>query len=446
LEELAETWYKFTMRFGRDELSEQTRQLLCFFSSGDLERPMPQDDADWQELLQALSNEGLLLVAHRYLKQRPDQTAPPHFRQAVRQISLRILSQMMLFRRQVKKLLTFLNESDLQFLVIKGPAVAHTIYPEPGLRLYGDLDLVVRETDWTTAHRLLYQAGFQQVRSAPNQPDVAEPPPKFAPPVVIYEQVYRHPRTHVTVEIHYDDILNAGIASKDVEGFWQRAIVTELEGVPVRVMSLEDQLVHLCMHIHYHGYNRLNALTDIAFLVRDQASQLDWDKVMRVTRTEEAEVGVYYTLFYLEQLLDVSAPDAFIEAVRPDAFRRRWHEYYLPAAKVLSLEPMWRPDFSFYFHPLFKRLLPDMLVMGRRREKLACMLGLLLPPRNWLSYYYNLGEEQHLALHYFLHPFKLLYHYLLEIFYVIRTGQIPEGPSTEYYFTSAPQEAVSDAS
>ncbi|MFP4436009.1 MAG: hypothetical protein ACLFVO_02075 [Chloroflexaceae bacterium] len=80
-------------------------------------------------------------------------------------------------------------------------------------------------------------------------------------------------------------------------------------------------------------------------------------------------------------------PAGVLDALRPDPLRRWLHERYMPARKVCSLEPMWRPDFSFYFLPLFKRLLPDLLMMGRRGAGLsgttaatpACLVAPLLP-------------------------------------------------------------------
>jgi hypothetical protein len=152
----------------------------------------------------------------------------------------------------------------------------------------------------------------------------------------------------------------------------------------------------------------------MAFIVRNHAGRLDWSRLLETVRREEAQVGVYYSLYFLEQLLAVSAPAGVMQALQPDHFRRWWHEYYMPQAEILSLQPMWRADFSFYFRPLFKRLLPDLLVMGRRSDKLRYLLRLLLPPRSWLRHYYNLSQTQQLAGYYLLHPFKLLYHYLDE--------------------------------
>jgi len=112
----------------------------------------------------------------------------------------------------------------------------------------------------------------------------------------------------------------------------------------------------------------------------------------------------------MNQLLGVGVPGDVLAAVRPDRFRRWFHERYLPEGKVLSLQPMGRPDFSFYFIPFLKRLLPDLLVMGRRPDKFRYLLRLLTPPLDWLIHYYSLDGLTNVWVHYLLHPLKLVYH------------------------------------
>jgi hypothetical protein len=41
---------------------------------------------------------------------------------------------------------------------------------------------------------------------------------------------------------------------------------------------------------------------------------------------------------------------------------------------------------------------------------------LLTPPPGWLRHYYHLPPDAMLWPHYFLHPAKLLAHYIVEIF------------------------------
>lgn len=406
------------MRHERVLISETTRLLLCDFAAGDWQRPLRRfNPVDWEEVFSGICRNGLLGLTYSYLKHHPHEDYPPAaFREWVRQASRLDVLQTALRYRQVRQVLTALNQAGLDYMVVKGPAVAYTVYPEPNWRPFNDLDLIVRESDWATVHDLLLALGFyQEVDEKNHALELPQPPPKLIPQAVPYELSYWQPELELRVEIHYDDILNAGLAARDREGFWRRARVITIEETPVKVMSLEDQLIHLCMHLHYHGYTRLNAFTEIAFIVRDHAGQLDWAQLIETARIEEAEVGVYYTLHFLDQLLGVKTPAHILTALRPDRFRRWWHDYYMPQQEVLSLAPMPRPDFSFYFLPFFKRLLPDLLVMGRRKEKLRYLVSLLAPPPAWLRHYYRLDDAQPILIHYLLHPLKLAAYYLAEL-------------------------------
>jgi hypothetical protein len=316
---------------------------------------------------------------------------------------------MAVMHRHVGQVLRSLLLSDIEYIVLKGPALANQVYPHPSMRIFSDLDLMVRERDMLATHRSLLDLGFEP------ELDPANLPPKLVPQQTIYELKYWHSGMGLRVEVHYDDLLNAGLASRNVEGFWRRGTCVEVQGLRVRALAMEDQLLHLCAHMHYHGYVRLNWLSDIAFIVRDHAAAFNWDRFIEIVRREQAQVATYYSLRLLDRLLGVRAPAAVLDAVKPDRFRRWWHEYYLPEAKVASLEPMPRPDFSFYFLPLLKRLLPDLLVMGRRREKVGYLLRLLIPPAAWLQAYYRLDNRRAVAVHRVLHPVKLSTHYLAEI-------------------------------
>jgi hypothetical protein len=395
--------------YEREQLSESERLILCDFAASNLERPLHHVDVDWEDVFQAVGRNGLLGLTYRYLKRGCHRDYPPlEFKQTIQQayrISAIRIAQMY---RRIHPVLDKLTQSPIDFMVVKGPALAHLVYSEPTLRGFNDLDIVIRERDWTAMHHLLLQIGFIPDHSLP------QPPPKIVPQDILYELKYWHSETKLLVEIHYDDLLNAGLASRNIDGFWERSIEIDIDGITVKTLSLEDQLIHLAMHAHYHGYTRMNWFSDIGLLIQRYKNQLDWPRLFQIVRIEEAEVGVYYTLYYLELMLGINVPTHILNALRPDPFRCWWHEYYFPTEKIISLEPMYRPDFSFYFTPLFKRLIPDLLVMGRRHDKFYYLLRLLFPPRVWMQHYYKLKSPQMVTLHYLLHPLKLIYHYLRE--------------------------------
>lgn len=396
--------------YQREYLSQQAHALLCNFASGDLQRPVRDVELDWEEVFQGVGRNGLLGLTYRYLQEgRSRYQIPFYFKQWVERAFRTSTLRMAAMYRKVANTLVKLNQSKIDYLVVKGPALANLVYPDPILRSFNDLDIVIRERDWHAMHCYLLAVGYIPER---NQ---LHPPPKVMPQEVIYELKYWHPKLKLLLEVHYDDLLNAGLASRDFEGFWQRAMTIDVEGIPVKTLSIEDHLLHVSMHTHYHGYTRLNWFSDIGLLIRRYQDQLDWERLILISEVEEAKVGLYYSLYFVDKLLGITVPAHVLHAVRPDPFRRWWHEYYMPEEKVLSLEPMYRADFSFYFFPLFKRLLPDFLVMGRRRDKLNYLSHLVTPPREWLQHYYGLDDPQQVNRHYLLHPLKLIYHYLAEI-------------------------------
>jgi hypothetical protein len=226
--------------YERVSISEATRTLLCDFAAGDVNRPLHRLDADWEEVFQGVCRNGLLGLTHHYLTQWEPQDYPPlEFRQRVQKAYRISAIRMALMYRNIGKVLAPLAKSEVDYMVVKGPALAYTVYPDPNSRAFNDLDLVIRERDWAVMHRLLVKMGFKP------QADLPQPPPKLVPQAVLYELKYWHREAGLLVEVHYDDLLNAGLASRDVEGFWQRAIRVDVEGVPVKVLSLEDQLIHL---------------------------------------------------------------------------------------------------------------------------------------------------------------------------------------------------------
>ena len=131
-------------------------------------------------------------------------------------------------------------------LLAKGWAVAR-LYPEPGLRPYGDIDLFVRPEEYATAETAL--AGFRPRRLLLDLqrgfPDLADHP---------LQEVFAHSQ------------------------------VSECGGVQVRTVGPEDQLRHLCVHLLRHGAWRPLWLCDVAAAVESADVDFDWDYCLRGRR------------------------------------------------------------------------------------------------------------------------------------------------------------------
>jgi hypothetical protein len=154
--------------------------------------------------------------------------------------------QAALHEREIKSVIPFLNAAGIDPVMVKGWAIAQ-IYPEHGLRPYGDLDLCVRRSQYSAGKSALLDAEAPQC----------------------------------------DVDLHDGFGKLDHlpdEELFERSILVDLGGVKVRVLSAEDHLRVLSVHMLRHGACRPLWLCDIAAALESLASDFDWDHCLTASR------------------------------------------------------------------------------------------------------------------------------------------------------------------
>jgi hypothetical protein len=147
--------------------------------------------------------------------------------------------QALIHEQEIERVFLLLKGAGVEPLLVKGWAAAR-LYPEEGLRPYGDIDLCVR----------------------PEQFALAEAALKSAP-----EELRR-------VDLH-DGFERFG--GGNVDEIFARSRCVRLGEVNVRVASAEDHLRILCTHMLREGAWRPLWLCDIAAAVEARAANFDWD-------------------------------------------------------------------------------------------------------------------------------------------------------------------------
>jgi hypothetical protein len=364
---------------GRD--SDLRDALLAIASAGTNPRPLPPV-SNWPALLHAAEAHRLLPLAYAQIQHAP---CPADIKHRSR-IQAALLGLQWKVQEQRHALaLKALAEARVATIVLKGPALARTIYPQPALRISGDLDVLVHQEDWLAAHEALTTHGGYTCL----QP-LSAPPPKVADQKAYYHTQYLSTDGAHVVEVHYD-LWWYGLRPALGEQYWRRSLPLQIGGVPTRMVSPEDMLLHLCIHLHHHGYNRLIWFTDLALLLRAYPS-LDWGYLVRAAHTEGLAIFVHYSLRYLAALLGVVAPDWVLKALRPGPLQAWVHDRLCPPNSVLAVEVADRAVFDFHEVPEATELVLNFLLTGRRREKLAYLARLIAPSDEWLAYYYATSD------------------------------------------------------
>lgn len=330
----------------------------------------PLDAAvDWPAVLDLAAIHRVAPLACRAIASAPDGLVPPEIRAQVDATLWHSQASTMLCEHELTSLLTTLVAAGVNVLVLKGAALAHTLYPQPELRPYHDLDIACRPTDYPRLARALTAAGYAS--KGENERWV-----RASTLTTFPVQTYTVPTGVLEVEVHCD-ILQLGIVERQHESFWSSAETIPLGSVALPVLAPIHQLLHLTAHVHRHGYVRLLWLADLDRLIRRWRTTFDWTWAVALARDEGMGMVLRHALSTTQAVLRTPLPPlpppSREERLLAPLYRQLW-----PHSRVRQLRRVehrrllrFRPD-----SPDLRDSLYGLIVLGRRREKLEFLLRL----------------------------------------------------------------------
>jgi hypothetical protein len=170
--------------------------------------------------------------------------------------------------KTLAEVLAAFQTATIEALVLKGAALAHLVYPQPGLRPMRDVDVLVSKTQARQAQAVLAELGFNT--PAPG----ADLPLKHL--TVAQRQVEGLP---VSLEIHHNLYAN-GTPAAALEALYPAAIPLTIAGVTAYTLSAEAMLLHVYRHAaNIFNPLRLIWLADLVSLAERFAAEIDWPRV-----------------------------------------------------------------------------------------------------------------------------------------------------------------------
>jgi len=162
---------------------------------------------------------------------------------------------------QLDVLFTRFENARLPLLVIKGTALAYTIYDHPSQRPRCDTDVVVRISDIPAARAILEECGYAEEPSSGSE---------IANTQRIFSRVDRLGVRHA-IDLHWRTLNRPRLARAfHFEELWSRAVPFQGR-THVRIPSTEDALLLAAVHLaaHHPGEARLIWLNDLHLLARE---------------------------------------------------------------------------------------------------------------------------------------------------------------------------------
>ena len=181
----------------------------------------------------------------------------------------------------------------IDVIVLKGAALANLIYPDFGLRMYGDIDILIKKDDLPVVEKLMPELAYVYTGDSIKQKYHKEKHYHLTP--------YIHLDRNIHLEIHFN-ITNR--FPLNIESWWERSRSVKIMDCSVRVLSPNDLFQHLCIHTSKHGFRNIDLrdLCDISESIKYHGEDIDWTLFQKEIDGYPIRKEVYSFLYYVKRI------------------------------------------------------------------------------------------------------------------------------------------------
>jgi hypothetical protein len=290
-----------------------------------------------------------------------------------------------------------LRDAGVETITLKGMALAHTVYPEPGLRPMADVDLLVRPGDRLGAIAALGRLGYRTPGPDAERLGASRCFAELA-------------RDGILLDLHWDVaryLRFEGVVRVDHEGLWRRARPLVLSEGHSLALCPEDTLLHLVLHLTLGSdFARVLWYTDIDAVIRRHAAELDWNSVVHEAGRWRIRALLDWTLGVVRASFGTPLPPVLVERLAPGRLRR---------AAVLRCVGARRPP-SLAGRLGEARVYPaQTLLMDRSVDVLRVLAWTFFPSRTWLRLHYAIESPWQVPVYRVMHPLRVCWRMATQI-------------------------------
>lgn len=206
------------------------------------------------------------------------------------------------YRGILQSVLRALRGAGIDLTVLKGAALAGTVYDDWTLRHCHDIDLLINETDLASASQALQDAGVRR----PCEPS------RMSRDVRLLHE------SGLPIELHAD-LFRLPLYRSGTRTMMERRQRREVAGLSAHVLSSSDTLLHVCGHASCsESRASLRWVTD-AWSIASKCADLDWDAFLGGAARTKLSLPVYVMLDYLLVKLGAAIPRPVLQSLARDA-------------------------------------------------------------------------------------------------------------------------------
>lgn len=265
---------------------------------------------DWERIIATALLENSITVLNDRISTLPISRVPAAIRARIGRLALVWTFKLQLLERRLADSVAALAAAEIDVTLMKGAALAVTVYPRFVDRPMADLDLLVDPRVAQRSHEILRTAGWT-LASIPRPAD-AWRDHHHLPPLVDTGG------TCLRLELHTAPLVPGSPFELTRSHMVASARRVNLSGTRVLVPDSHLHAVHAAIHFAYsHRFvsGGLNVFRD--FVALRHSGALSWDGFLEAAVRTRSESCCYWTLRLARALAGVDVPDVLLTALSP---------------------------------------------------------------------------------------------------------------------------------
>ncbi|MFL0198749.1 nucleotidyltransferase family protein [Clostridium sp. WILCCON 0269] len=338
------------------------------------------DNVNWIRVFEMAKEQDIYTLLYPIIKDMDDKSRPQNdiMLEWKKSTILATLIQVQNIKK-IGSLLRAFNEAEIQVMGLKG-LVLRKLYPVKELRLMGDIDILIHRDDLDEAEKILLNLGYFE-----DHRDL--------------KHIFFLHKHFLPIELHwllFDMQINKN--SNYVEKvIWENTEISNISGANLLIPSVENQILHLCVHMAWHfkyaGFG-FRQLCDLVILVEAEGHKVNWntfyEKVERC-KIENFVVAIFeicrrmFNMIVPNKLnnknLEISEHSEYIDMIIDNIFAGGVH------GGIYGRSSLGLVDYNLLSYYESNRQSDSL------KGKFKYMVGFLFPRSHRLSKRYNYAKE-----------------------------------------------------
>ena len=253
---------------------------------------------DWEHITEKAAQNRVAPILFHNLEKVSFDSVPPEVVESLRIKYFATAKRNLLASYELSNLLKALLDAHIKAIVLKGMAMAETVYRDTVPRPFSDIDLLIRGEDKRKTEAKLSMLGYELSHDSHA---------KFAEQFRVALMYVNGDKT--PIDLHWRLIGLPYSRYIDADSLWISACPLSIEGVETLALPPEDLLIHLCLHVSKENYTQLLWLLDISEVIHYYSETLNWELILEKAEQYRIRLLMHRVLSLVDRLFAPPIPD-----------------------------------------------------------------------------------------------------------------------------------------